>query len=178
MNIYDYKLLDGARKEVSMDKYKGKVLLIINSATECGFTPQYDDIQALYAKYEDNGLVVLDFPCNQFGNQSPGTNEEIKAVCSLRFDITFPIFDKIDVNGENQAPLFEYLKSQQAFDKDYKFPAQLDELFKKMNPNYKESSDIKWNFTKFLVDKEGNVVNRFEPTDDLRIVEEKIKNIL
>jgi len=181
MNIYDYSVLNGAGEKVSLKEYKGKALLIMNSATECGFTPQYDEIQDLYEKYGDKGFEVLDFPCNQFANQAPGTYEEIKSFCSLRFNITFPMFDKIDVNGEKQDPLFAFLKSEKAFkgfNEDHPITPKLVELFEKTNPNYKENDDIKWNFTKFLIDREGNVVNRFEPTEDLKLVEESIKSIL
>lgn len=178
MNIYNYSVLNGTGEKVSLEEYKGKVLLIINSATECGFTPQYDEIQDLYEKYGEQGFEVLDFPSNQFGNQAPGTNEEIQSFCSLRFNITFPIFDKVDVNGENQEPLFAFLKSEKGFNDEHPSTPKLVELFEKINPNYKENDDIKWNFTKFLIDREGNVVNRFEPTEDVYVVEENIKNNL
>ena len=181
MNIYKYSVRNGAGEKVSLEEYKGKVLLIINSATECGFTPQYDEIQDLYEKYGEQGFEVLDFPSNQFGNQAPGTNEEIQSFCSLRFNISFPIFDKVDVNGENQEPLFAFLKSEKGFkgfNDEHPITPKLVELFEKINPNYKENDDIKWNFTKFLIDREGNVVNRFEPTEDVYVVEENIKNNL
>jgi glutathione peroxidase len=181
MNIYNYSVRNGAGENVSLEEYKGKVLLIMNSATECGFTPQYDEIQDLYEKYGDQGFEVLDFPCNQFGNQAPGTHEEIQSLCSLRFNITFPIFDKVNVNGENQEPLFAFLKSKKGFtgfNEEHPITPKLVSLFEQINPNYKENDDIKWNFTKFLIDREGNVVNRFEPTEDSTVVEKSIKNHL
>ena len=143
MGIYDYvvKAKDGA--EVSMKEYEGKVLLIVNTATGCGFTPQFDGLQDLYEKYRDKGFEILDFPCNQFGNQAPGSDEEITDFCNSRYGITFTQFAKIDVNGENEAPLYTYQKSQKSG---------------------LMGSKIKWNFTKFLVDRQGNVVDRFAPT--------------
>jgi len=181
MDIYNYSVLNGAGERVSLKEYKGKVLLIMNSATECGFTPQYDEIQDLYEKFGDEGFEVLDFPCNQFGNQAPGSYKEIQAFCSTRFNTTFHMFNKIEVNGEKQEPLFEFLKSEQGFkgfNEEHPITPKLVELFDKINPAYKENDDIKWNFTKFLIDREGNVVNRFEPTEDLHVVEESIKSNL
>ncbi len=177
MKIYDFKV----KKEVSLSKYENKVVLIINSATECGFTPQYDALQDLYEKFGKDDFIILDFPCNQFGNQAPGSNEEIASFCDTKFGITFPIFSKIDVNGENASPLFEYLKSQkgfEGFDQEHKLTPVLEEMLGKANPDYKNQSDIKWNFTKFLVDRKGNVVERFEPTADMYEIEEKIKELL
>lgn len=177
MNIYDFNVVNGLGEEVSLKNYEGKTLLIMNSATECGFTPQYDEIQDLYEKYEADGFEVLDFPCNQFGNQAPGEYEEIKSFCSMNFNITFPMFNKIEVNGENQDPLFKYLKSQKGFEgfnEKHPITPKLVELFEKVNPDYKNSDDIKWNFTKFLVDRKGNVVNRFEPTEDHDLLEKSI----
>ena len=142
MSIYDYKALSYKGEEVSLSEYKGKVLLVVNTATKCGFTPQYDELEALYAKYKDQGFVILDFPCNQFFRQAPGTDEEIHNACVLRFNIAFPQFAKIDVNGKNEHPLYTFLKE---------------------NCPVNQGKKIKWNFTKFLVDREGNVVNRFEP---------------
>lgn len=143
MGIYDYVVKDGKGNDVAMKDYEGKVLLIVNTATGCGFTPQYDGLQDLYDKYQEQGLEILDFPCNQFGNQAPGNAEEIASFCSGRYGITFPQFAKVDVNGDNAEPLFTYLKSKKrgAF-----------------------GSKIKWNFTKFLVDQKGKVVARFAPT--------------
>ncbi len=143
MGIYDYVVKDGKGNDVAMKDYEGKVLLIVNTATGCGFTPQYDGLQDLYDKYQEQGLEILDFPCNQFGNQAPGNAEEIASFCSGRYGITFPQFAKVDVNGDNAEPLFTYLKS-------------------KKRGTF--GSKIKWNFTKFLVDQNGKVVARFAPT--------------
>jgi glutathione peroxidase len=157
MSIYDYKVTDAKGNEIEMSDYKGKVLLIVNTATGCGFTPQYDGLQDLYDKYQDKGFEILDFPCNQFANQAPGTEEEIQNFCQARFGITFKQFKKIDVNGENEEPLYTYLKSQKG--------GAL-------------GSKIKWNFTKFWVDKEGNVVDRFAPTTTPEKIDEKIAKLL
>lgn len=181
MSIYNHKVLDGAGQEVSLEAYKGKVVLIMNSATECGFTPQYDEIQDLYEKYGEDGFEVLDFPCNQFGNQAPGSHSDIQAFCSLKFDITFPIFHKIEVNGDKASPLFSYLKSKQAFkgfNPSHEITPVLVKMFEKTNPNYMDNDDIKWNFTKFLVDRQGQVVARFEPTEEAYLVEESIRKLL
>lgn len=143
MSIYDYSAKNNMGIEKNMKDYKGKVLLVVNTASKCGFTPQYEDLQKLYEEYKDQGFEILAFPCNQFGSQEPGDNEEIRSFCKLNYDVTFPIFDKVDVNGENTHPIYKYLKE-----------------------NVKgilNSKDIKWNFTKFLVNKEGEVVKRFAP---------------
>ena len=157
MSIYDYKVLKRNGEEESLEKYKGKVLLIVNTATGCGFTPQYEGLENLYKKYHDKGLEILDFPCNQFGNQAPGSNDEIHEFCTLKYKTTFDQFAKIDVNGENESPLYTFLKSEK----------------KGMLSN-----KIKWNFTKFLVDKEGNVVGRFAPTVKPEDIDEKILELL
>jgi glutathione peroxidase len=181
MGIYDFNVLKADGEEISLSQYEGQVILIINSATECGFTPQYDALQDLYEKYGQDGFIILDFPCNQFGNQAPGSNEEIVTFCDTKFGIKFPIFSKIDVNGPNAAPIFEYLKNQKGFagfDPDHKLTPVLEEILSKEDPDYKNKPDIKWNFTKFLIDRKGNVVERFEPTADLFEVEDKIKELL
>lgn len=181
MSIYDFKVMSRNGDEVSLEKFKNKVLLIINSATECGFTPQYDNLQDLYEKYANRGFVILDFPCNQFGNQAPGSDAEIASFCDVKFGIKFPIFSKIDVNGENASPLFRYLVNQKGFrgfDSGHPLAAILQSMLERSNPDGLESPDIKWNFTKFLVDQEGNVVERFEPTTDMSVVEERIKDLL
>ena len=157
MSIYNYKAKNYLGEEVSLSEYKGKVLLIVNTATKCGFTPQYDELEALYAKYKDQGFVILDFPCNQFFRQAPGSDEEIHNACVLRFNIAFPQFAKIDVNGDKEHPLYTYLKA---------------------NCPVNQGKKIKWNFTKFLVDREGNIVNRFEPTAKPSEFEEDIKKLL
>ena len=181
MNIYDFNVLDVNEVEVSLEEYRGQVVLIINSATECGFTPQYDELQDMYEKYGDEGFVILDFPCNQFGNQAPGSNEEIVSFCNSRFGITFPIFSKIDVNGSEELPLYKFLKSEkgfQGFDPEHELTPIMTDVLSKIDPDYESNSDIKWNFTKFLVDREGNVVRRFEPTADLMFVEDKVKELI
>ena len=157
MSIYDYKVKDVLGNEVSLRDYEGKVLLIVNTATGCGFTPQYDGLQDLYEKYKEQGFEILDFPCNQFGHQAPGTEEEIVSFCQARFGVTFKQFKKIDVDGENEEPLYTYLKKQKGG---------------------KLGRKIKWNFTKFLVDRQGNVVERFSPTTTPEKIDEKIAELL
>jgi glutathione peroxidase len=181
MNIYDFNVENAYGDEVSLKDYEGKVLLIINSATRCGFTPQYDELQDLYEKYGKDGFVILDFPCNQFGNQAPESTEEIISFCDATFGITFPIFSKIEVNGDNASPLFTYLKSQKGFagfDPEHPLTAMMESFLSRTAPDYEQSSDIKWNFTKFLIDRSGNVVERFEPTADLDEVKHKIVELL
>ena len=176
-SIYDIQVKDDAGKGVSMADYKGKVLLIVNTATRCGFTPQYKELEALYEKYHGEGLEILDFPCNQFGEQAPGSIEEIHQFCTANFDIQFPQFDKIDVNGPSESPLFAYLKAQQGFggfdltDQTGKF---MDQMLRKKDADYDKKSDIKWNFTKFLVARDGRVVKRYEPMDKMASIETDI----
>jgi glutathione peroxidase len=181
MSIYDFSAKNKYGDEISLSDYEGKVMLIINSATQCGFTPQYDTLQDIYEKYVDEGLVILDFPCNQFGNQAPGTDDEIYTFCDANYGVKFPIFSKVEVNGDNAHPLFQFLKSQkgfQGFDENHRLSSILDGKLSEADPDYKNKPDIKWNFTKFLVDRKGNVVERFEPTEDMFIVEDKIKQLL
>lgn len=177
-DIYKYKVLDDTGKEVSLQKYKGKVLLIVNTATRCGFTPQYKELEALYTKYHEQGLEILDFPCNQFGEQAPGTIQEIHQFCTANFDIQFPQFDKIDVNGKNEHPLYTYLKTQKSFEgfdlKD-NIGKMMDSMLRKQDANYDKNSDIKWNFTKFLVSRDGQVLKRYEPTYDMKKVNADIQ---
>lgn len=178
MSIYEYNVKDTEGNDVSLSEYEGKVLLIVNSATKCGFTPQYNELTEIYNKYKDQGFTILDFPCNQFGNQAPGTGEEIKESCRLNFLVEYPIFEKIDVNGENEDPLYTYLKQEQPFTEiTGKGATKLKLALKVMNRNAKKD-DIKWNFTKFLVDREGKVVRRFEPTEDLKDVEQAVMELL
>ena len=175
--IYDIKVKNDVDQEVSLSDYKGKVLLIVNTATRCGFTPQYKELEALYEKYHTEGLEILDFPCNQFGEQAPGTIQEIHQFCTANFDIQFPQFDKIDVNGANESPLYTYLKSQKGFagfdlnDKTGKF---MDDMLRKQDDDYDKKSDIKWNFTKFLISRDGRVLKRYEPTDKISDIEADI----
>ena len=178
MSIYDIKAMNDLGQEVSLSDYKGKVLLIVNTATRCGFTPQYKELEALYEKYHAEGLEILDFPCNQFGEQAPGTIQEIHQFCTANFDIQFPQFDKIDVNGSNEHPLYTYLKSQKGFggfdltDQRGKF---MDDMLRKRDADFDKKSDIKWNFTKFLVSREGRVLKRYEPTDKMTDIDTDIQ---
>ena len=155
--IYDIRVIDRLGEEHSMSEYRGKTLLIVNTATGCGFTPQYEGLEKLYRKYKDKGFEILDFPCNQFGKQAPGTAEEFHEFCQLKYDTSFPQFAKIEVNGANEHPLYTFLKSQKG-----------GLLGKK----------IKWNFTKFLIDKDGNVIERFAPTVKPEDIDDKISAII
>ena len=181
MSIYDFKVKKADGSEATLEEYKGKVMLIVNTATECGFTPQYELLQKIYAAHEGEGLAILDFPCNQFGNQAPGTEEEIHTFCTGRFGVTFPMYAKVEVNGENEEPLFAYLKEQKGFAgfaPEHELSKILNDMLGQADPDFASKPDIKWNFTKFLVDREGNVVERFEPTEDMAVVEEKIRALL
>lgn len=181
MKIYDFKAKNRLDEEISLDQYKGDIVLIINSATQCGFTPQYDDLQDLYEKYGNEGFVILDFPCNQFGNQAPGSDEEIATFCDANYGVSFPVFSKIEVNGENAHPLFKYLVNKKGFAgfaEDHKLTPVLDKMLSEVDPDYKNKPSIKWNFTKFLIDREGNVVERYEPTEAISTIEDRIKEIL
>jgi glutathione peroxidase len=175
--IYDYKVKDIDGKEISMNEYKGKVLLIVNTATGCGFTPQYDGLQELYSKYRDQGFEVLDFPSNQFFEQAPGDNEQISQFCKINFGTTFQTFGKIDVNGENSSDLYKFIKTEAPKAEE---DAASEGLYKKLQ-EYGFSTagdDIKWNFTKFLVDRNGKVVARFAPTYEPVKLDETIKALL
>lgn len=177
-SIYDISVKNRKGEDVSMDTFKGKVLLIVNTATGCGFTPQYEGLEKLYEKYHEKGFEVLDFPCNQFGNQAPGSDEEIHEFCSLKYNTSFDQFQKVDVNGENESPLFAFLKSEKGFDGFSGKMKILSPVVKRMDPEYKTSPNIKWNFTKFLVDKEGNVVGRYEPTVEPKKIDDDIASLL
>lgn len=173
MNIYDFKVVKNDGSEISLEEYKGKVLLIINSATGCGFTPQYDDLQDMYEELKDKGFEILDFPCNQFANQAPGSDEEIEEFCTGRYGISFPLFHKIEVNGENAHPLFTYLKTQRGTtNKSFKV-----KMLSKFSGTSK-SDDIHWNFTKFLINREGEVIERFEPVTKVKDVKKKVEELL
>jgi glutathione peroxidase len=156
--IYDFSVKDIHGKSVKLDRYKGKVLLIVNTASKCGFTPQYKGLEALHQKYEAKGLAVLGFPCNQFGAQEPGSEDEIASFCEINYGVTFPLFAKIDVNGDAAAPLYQFLK--------------------KAKPGLLGSEAIKWNFTKFLVDREGNVVERYAPNTEPAAIAADIEKLL
>ncbi len=163
--VYDYQVTTGKGEVLDLASYKGKVIMVVNTATGCGFTPQYAPIEQLYKDYHDKGLEILDIPCNQFGAQAPGTDDEIHEFCTMHFNTTFPQMKKSDVNGENELPLYTYLKSQKGFEGfgEHEYKALLEKM---------------WNFTKFIIDREGNVVARFEPTADMAEVEECIKALL
>jgi glutathione peroxidase-family protein len=154
-DIYSFKVKNDQGKEVSLEQYKGKVLLIVNTATRCGFTPQYKDLEAIYEKYNEQGFEILDFPCNQFGGQAPGTIAEIKEFCSTNYNVKFTQFDKIEVNGENEHPLYTYLKA-----------------------NAENKNNIRWNFTKFLISTDGKILKRFESADKMEDVETAVAQAL
>ena len=180
-NIYRFTMNDENGKPVSLSKYKGEVLLIVNTATRCGFTPQYEQLELLYEKYHAQGFQVLDFPCNQFGQQAPGSIQEIRSFCNEQFVTRFPLFEKIEVNGENAAPLFTFLKQRQpfrGFDLNDQRGQRMDNMLRKRDADYDKNNDIKWNFTKFLVDRRGNVIARFEPTESMQVVEEAVLKML
>ncbi len=173
--VYDYVVKNNKNEDVSLKDYEGKVLLIVNTATGCGFTPQYEGLEKLYKEYKDKGLEILDFPCDQFGHQAPGSDEEINEFCTFKYNTTFPRFKKIEVNGENAIELFKYLENNAPYEKPkgLKNGATM-KMLEKLSGT-KDSNDIRWNFTKFLVDREGNVVKRFEPIIDIKEVEEELK---
>ena len=178
--IYDFKAESNAGEEVNFADYKGKVLLIVNTASKCGFTPQYDGLEDLYKKYKDKGLVVIGFPCDQFGHQEPGTNEEIEEFCRVNYGVTFPLMAKSDVNGENANDIFKWLYSEKPFagfgDSDR--GKSMDGMLSRGNPDYASNPDIKWNFTKFLLDRKGRVVARFEPVVTPEDLESQIVALL
>ena len=168
MSIYDYTVKARKGATLNLADLKGKVLLVVNTATGCGFTPQYKPLEEMYEKYHEQGFEILDIPCNQFAGQTPGTDEEIHEFCTLRFNTQFAQMKKSDVNGENELPLYTYLKTQKGFEGFGKSPAALmmGAMLKKFDKDYKNNPNIKWNFTKFLVDRDGNVVKRYDPTSD------------
>ena len=177
--IYDYVVKTRNNENMKLSDYKGKVLLIVNTATGCGFTPQYEGLEKLYKKYNEKGLEILDFPCNQFGNQAPGSNDEIHEFCTLKYNTSFDQLAKIDVNGENEDALFTYLKSVMPTEETKGLKDKMAmKAIEKISTTAKNKGDIKWNFTKFLIDKDGNVVGRFAPTTKPEEIEEKIKELL
>jgi len=180
MGFYDFTLIDRTGAEVSCADFKGKVVLIVNTATGCGFTPHYEPIEALYEELHAGGLEVLDIPCNQFGAQAPGTDEEIHEFCQLHYNTLFPQMRKSDVNGENELPLYTWLKAERGFEGfgEGETAAFMDGHLKKIDPDYASNSDIKWNFTKFLIDREGKVVARFEPTHDMAQVAACVRELV
>ena len=180
-SFYDFEAEDVMGVMHRMEEYRGKVVLVVNTATQCGFTPQYDDLQDIYERHQAEGLEILDFPCNQFGNRAPETKEEIVSFCDAKFGITFKHYAKIEVNGENEHPLYKFLKEQkgfEGFDEENPLGMMLQSRLGRLQSDFMTSPDIKWNFTKFLIDREGNVMERFEPTADMAFVEERIKELL
>ncbi|MBR1620681.1 MAG: glutathione peroxidase [Prevotella sp.] len=177
--VYDFTVKDRKGGDVSLKEYANEVLLIVNTATKCGFTPQYEELESLYKRHHKEGFEILDFPCNQFGKQAPGTDESIHSFCKLTYGTEFPRFKKVKVNGDDAEPLFKYLKEQKGFagwNMEHPIAHILDEMLTKEDPDYKEKSDIKWNFTKFLINKKGQVVARFEPTEKIEVIEQEIIN--
>ncbi|MBO6000480.1 MAG: glutathione peroxidase [Spirochaetales bacterium] len=172
MSIYDYTVTKTDGSELSLSDYKGKVMLIVNTATGCGFTPHYEPIEKMYEDFHDKGLEVIDVPCNQFAGQTPGTDEEIHEFCTLKYKTQFPQMKKSNVNGPDAIPLFKYLKSQKGFEGFGKGPKALamNMLLKKIDKDFKNNPEIKWNFTKFVVNRKGDVVARFEPTASMNDV--------
>ena len=178
--VYDFKVKDRKGNEVSLNEYAGKVLLIVNTATGCGFTPHYEPLEAMYKEFRDKGFEILDFPCNQFANQAPGSEDEIHEFCTLKFGTEFPQFKKIDVNGENAEPLFQFLATEKpfaGFGKGLK-NAALSKFADMNNKQFGDKAYIKWNFTKFLIDREGRVIARFEPTADMKDVRNAVTEAL
>ena len=178
--VYDFSVKERSGGQKSLKDYEGKVLLIVNTATGCGFTPHYDPLEAMYKEFKDKGFEILDFPCNQFANQAPGSEDEIHEFCTLKFGTEFPQFAKIDVNGETADPLFAWLATEKpfaGFGKSLKY-AMLKKFSDMNNKTFGDKAYIKWNFTKFLIDREGNVVERFEPTADMDDVKEAVRRQL
>ena len=178
--IYQFSAESNSGDQVNFADYKGKVLLIVNTASKCGFTPQYDGLEALYQKYKDQGLVVIGFPCDQFGHQEPGSNEEIEEFCRVNHGVTFPLMAKSDVNGENANEVFKWLYAEKPFagwgeSETGKF---MDGMLSRNDPDYASNPDIKWNFTKFLIDRNGKVVARFEPVVTPEEIDSQIADIL
>lgn len=181
MSVYEFSANTMDGKSVSLDRYQGKGLLIVNTASKCGFTPQYQELQALYDQYHDQGLEILGFPCNQFGEQEPGTGDEIMSFCQVNYGVTFPIFEKIEVRGQNAHPLFIYLTEQapfKGFDLNHPIGERLSSVLQERFPEILEGDSIKWNFTKFLIDKEGNLAGRYEPTTAPATMKEDIEALL
>lgn len=179
MSVTEFKAKTIRGEEASLAAYEGKVLLIVNTASKCGFTAQYSDLQKLYEQYKDQGLVVLGFPCNQFGAQEPGSNDEIHTFCQLNYGVTFPLFDKIDVKGEDQHPLFAYLTEQapfEGFDLEHPRGKRMSDMLERSG--MLDGNDIKWNFTKFLIDRDGRIVKRFESPVEPADIAPEIEKLL
>ena len=181
MSVYDFTVKTKGGADKSLADYKGKVLLIVNTASKCGFTPQFEELQKLYDAYKDKGFEILGFPCNQFAAQDPGSNDEIQQFCKLNYGVAFPIFAKGDVRGETAQPLFKYLTAQKkfaGFDMNHPVAKPLLDALQKNFPEYLEGDGIKWNFTKFLIGRDGEVVARFEPTAKMSDVAECVEKLL
>ncbi|MCR4892708.1 MAG: glutathione peroxidase [Lachnospiraceae bacterium] len=180
MGFYDYSVKDAKGNDFSMDNYKGKVVIVVNTATGCGFTPHYEPLEAMYEKYHDQGLEILDIPCNQFYGQAPGSDDEIHEFCVLHYNTQFPQMKKSDINGENAIPLYGYLKSQKGFEGfgEGEMAQKMEGLLSTIDADFRNNPEIKWNFTKFVIDRDGNVVARFEPTADMAALEECVKSLL
>ena len=179
MSIYDYKVKNRNGEEIPISNYKGKILIIVNTATGCGFTPQYEGLEKLYKEYHEKGLEILDFPCNQFGNQAPGNDEEIHQFCQFKYNTSFDQFSKIDVNGETESPLYTFIKNEIKEDEIEGMKNKVAmKAVEKISSTCKKQGDIKWNFTKFLVDREGKVVARFSPTFKPEDIEERVKELI
>ncbi len=180
MGFYDLTVERANGEQVSMADMKGKVVLVVNTATGCGFTPHYKDLEAIYEKFHEKGLEIIDVPCNQFAGQTPGDDKEITEFCQLHYNTKFEQMKKADVNGETAIELFKYLKSQKGFTGFGKGPAALamSVMLKKIDKDYKNNAEIKWNFTKFLIDRQGNVIERFEPTISMKEVEKAVASIM
>lgn len=179
--VYDFTVKDRKGKDVSLKEYANEVLLIVNTATKCGFTPQYEELEKLYEKYHSKGFEILDFPCNQFGQQAPGTDESIHNFCKLTYGTEFPRFKKLKVNGEDADPLYKFLQEQKGFagwDESHPLTPVLEKMLSEADPYYKQKADIKWNFTKFLINKKGMVVARFEPTESIENISKQIEELL
>lgn len=177
--IYDYKSLSNKGSEVDFSQYEGKVLMIVNTASKCGFTPQYDGLEELYRKYKDQGLVIIGFPCDQFAGQEPGSDEEIEEFCRLNHGVTFPLMAKTEVNGANAEPIFEYLKTQAPTEEYKGIKAKATQkMLKGISKSVEKNSDILWNFTKFLISRDGSVVKRYAPTTEPKEIEADIKAML
>ena len=179
-SIYDYTLYDRKNNEYPMTDYEGKVIIVVNTATGCGFTPQYKELEEMYEKYHERGLEIVDVPCNQFANQTPQDDEGIHEFCTMRYKTQFPQMKKSDVNGENELPIYTYLKSQKTFEGFGKGPKALmmNGVAKKMDKDFKNNANIKWNFTKFVVNRQGEVVARFEPTADMADLDKCVESLL
>lgn len=177
--IYDFKALTGKGAELSFNEFEGKVLMIVNTASKCGFTPQYDGLEALYQKYKDQGFTIVGFPCDQFAHQEPGTDAEIEEFCRVNHGVTFQLMKKIDVNGADAHPIFEYLKSQAPTEEYKGLKAKAaQKLFKSISKSVEKESDIKWNFTKFVISRDGTVIKRYAPTTTPEQMEKDIQALL